>query len=130
MDDKALNEMVNSAVERALGGSGDKQPAPTAAPVAKAAPAADRIDKLIDLMTLQATTAMAQNPAFRSQGGASGAPVVASAYNPNDPSTLNRASKEEVAGLVRDGKLRQAADAYRNSLPGGTGSIFRKHVTK
>jgi hypothetical protein len=119
-----IDSLVNAAVEKALGGSADK-PASTSTP-SKPAPAESSIDRLTKLVELDMTARIAER--YQSQGGASGAPVVASGYNPEDPATLNRASAEEVAALVRDGKMLQAADAYRNSLPGGTGSIFKKHL--
>lgn len=114
MADIDLEAVVEAAVSRALGG--DPKPAAAPAATSSAAPKGDRLDKLIDLMTIQATAAMASNPAFAPPPGAPSGPI----EDEGVPSTW---TPETVAAKRKAGTLRQDVERAHGV---GAGALFRR----
>lgn len=121
MDDKAISELVNSAVERALGGGEPAKAAP-AAPSKPPTSQGDGFDATMrDYMKFQMAREMVKDAAsYRSPGAPSSAP----SYSEEDPGSLLHADRSVIENLRRTGKFKGALEAYYRNLPGGRGSVF------
>ncbi len=116
--DSNLEAVIASAVEKALGG--ESKPAAPSTQTSPTAPAS-RTERLME--TFLEMTLAEKVSAYKSPGSASGAPVPERGYDESDPSSLVRASADDVKALQKAGKFRQAADSFRNSL-GGNSAAF------
>jgi hypothetical protein len=127
MADTDIEILVNNAVERALGSTSE----PAAPAADKPAPQTDSLSQLTELMKMDMQMRLADRvAAYKPPPGAPSAP----AYDEGDAASLVHASKEQVAELMREGKLRTAGERFARSGDAGgpsfIGSLARKAGAK
>jgi len=118
-----IESLVSAAVEKALGGSSDK-PAAAPTPSQPAAQAASPFDQYMQLLATEKAQELATK--YKSPGAVASAP----SFDESDPGSLRHATREDVERLRRDGQFLTKLEGYRNSLPGGAGTLFKNRLPK